>query len=354
MENCQGHDFTEYPTLRCAGLLGGLEAILRTHPECVEAKRTYRAVLKRVFQIYRETLSVVADAEINDHGEEEDGEAEDMKSLLSKGPVQAIPEGSSASGGELVVRSDESAVDGDESALGSEELAVHSEELTTHNGESTHSNKSTTHNEESTTITPADHIAKNKLDCRGHIIGEADPQKTLHLKRLMLTCWLTCKHSALALAQLVTMLPDSAFESSSESSSESSDLVADLEHVTSFLNASDPQDLCLEGSESRLRDSDVVFLVWDLLVSVLTIKHIGGIVFVAEAIASIVRRLSALVAVNGFLSSLPGSFVSVLLDEENINNRNFILRRSTGYSKAICSVALERVSKRSSSRALRC
>ena len=341
MENCQGHDFTEYPTLRCAGLLGGLEAILRTHPECVEAKRTYRAVLKRVFQIYRETLSVVADAEINDHGEEEDGEAEDMKSLLSKGPVQAIPEGSSASGGELVVRSDESAVDGDESALGSEELAVHSEELTTHNGEST-------------TITPADHIAKNKLDCRGHIIGEADPQKTLHLKRLMLTCWLTCKHSALALAQLVTMLPDSAFESSSESSSESSDLVADLEHVTSFLNASDPQDLCLEGSESRLRDSDVVFLVWDLLVSVLTIKHIGGIVFVAEAIASIVRRLSALVAVNGFLSSLPGSFVSVLLDEENINNRNFILRRSTGYSKAICSVALERVSKRSSSRALRC
>ena len=103
MESSQGHDFTEYPTLRCAGLLGGLEAILRTHPECVETKRTYRAVLKRVFQIYRQTLSVVADAEINDHGEEEeDGEVEDMKSLLSKGPVQAIPEGSSASGEELL------------------------------------------------------------------------------------------------------------------------------------------------------------------------------------------------------------------------------------------------------------
>lgn len=203
--------------------------------------------------------------------------------------------------------------------------------------------------DESTAITPADHIAKNKLDCRGHIIGEADPQKTLHLKRLMLTCWLTCKHSALALAQLVTMLPDSAFESGSESSG----LVADLEHVASFLNAADPQNLCLDGSESRLRDSDVVFLVWDLLVSVLTIKHIGGIVFVAEAIALIVRRLSALVAVNGFLSSLPGSFVDVLLDEENINNRNFILRRSTGYSKAICSVAPERFSERSWSRALR-
>lgn len=68
--------------------------------------------------------------------------------------------------------------------------------------------------------------------------------------------------------------------------------LADLEHVTSFLNASDPHELCLEGSESRLRDCDVVFLVWDLLVSVLTIKHIGGIVFVAEAIAQIVRRLT--------------------------------------------------------------
>lgn len=93
MESCQGRDFTEYPPLHCAGLLGGLEAILRTHPECVETKRTYRAVLKRVFQIYRETLSVVADAEINDHGEEEE-EMEDLKELLSKGPVQAIPEGS--------------------------------------------------------------------------------------------------------------------------------------------------------------------------------------------------------------------------------------------------------------------
>ena len=216
---------------------------------------------------------------------------------------------------------------------------------------------------ESTAITPSEHIAKNKLDCRGHIIGVADRQQTLLLKQLMLTCWLTCKHSSLALAQLVTMLPDSAFESGSESGSKSIDandvnnhanLIADLEHVTSFLNASDPHELCLEGSESRLRDCDVVFLVWDLLVSVLTIKHIGGIVFVAEAIAQIVRRLSALVAVNGFLSSLPGSFVDVLLDEENINNRNFILRRSTGYSKAICSVVLAATPKRSSSRAPRC
>ena len=36
---------------------------------------------------------MVADAEINDHGEEEE-EMEDLKELLSKGPVQAIPEGS--------------------------------------------------------------------------------------------------------------------------------------------------------------------------------------------------------------------------------------------------------------------
>lgn len=38
------------------------------------------------------------------------------------------------------------------------------------------------------------------------------------------------------------------------------------------------------------------------------------------------------------ISSLPSFLISILLDENNINNRNFILRRSTGYSTAICSV----------------
>jgi len=36
--------------------------------------------------------------------------------------------------------------------------------------------------------------------------------------------------------------------------------------------------------------------------------------------------------------SLPPFLIHRLLDASNLNNRNFILRRSTGYSKAICSV----------------
>ena len=88
----------------------------------------------------------------------------------------------------------------------------------------------------------------------------------------------------------------------------------------------------------HLSNQDILFIVWDILMSVLTIKHIGGIVFVAESIAKIITRFTKMVGVNDFLASLPGLFVDILLDEENINNRNFILRRSTGFSKAICSV----------------
>ena len=60
----------------------------------------------------------------------------------------------------------------------------------------------------------------------------------------------------------------------------------------------------------------------------------------AEAITQIVQRLTSLITINHFLSSLPGSFTHILLDDRNIHNRNFILRRSTGYSKAICSVSV--------------
>lgn len=44
----------------------------------------------------------------------------------------------------------------------------------------------------------------------------------------------------------------------------------------------------------------------------------------AEAITQIVQRLTSLITINHFLSSLPGSFTHILLDDRNIHNRNFI------------------------------
>lgn len=279
MNRCEGKSFTEYPLLQSQGIVSGLEGILKSHPECVNEIGVFRAILKLVFRLYRTTLTVVADSQINEKEEDESRE------LLSKGPIQAIPE-------------------------------------------------------DLTIITETDHIAKNKLDCRGHIIGFYSPSQTLHLKRLMLSCWLTCKHSSLTISQMVALLPDTGFESNQ---SHNTNCLNDLEDTGSFLSSSDPFQLESRGdsaSPCHLFNNDVVCLLWDLLGSVLTIKHIGGIIFVAEAITRIVHRLTALITVNNFVSSLPGSFTHILLDDRNINNRNFILRRSTGYSKAICSVSV--------------
>lgn len=50
-------------------------------------------------------------------------------------------------------------------------------------------------------------------------------------------------------------------------------------------------------------------------------------------------RLSRVIPSLCFESRLPSYFLSILLDESNINNQNFILRRSTGFSQAFASVS---------------
>ena len=331
----------------------------------------YRTIMKLMYSLYQTTLAIVADSEISDHtegGEDVDGSAEEngngmmeinlppdaedmkeeeeekgMRSLLCKGPVQAFSIHSSSSTSPSTNTSNDNNNDNDNDNNDDE-------------------------NDDETKITEADHIAKNKLDCRGHIIGKTTPEESLHLMRLMLSCWLNCKYAALAIAQLIVLLPDSCFEGSishsqkrekKENDDDDDDddvekeedvYLNDLRSIQSWFantNISDMKNEYYDGDNgdtemmkinAHLSKKDVVYIVWNLLVSVLTIKHIGGIVFVAESIAAIITRFTKMVGVNDFVASLPGVFVNVLLDEENINNRNFILRRSTGFSKAICSV----------------
>lgn len=228
----ESSDFVSYFIPTCQSALRALSLILSSYPSLLDDKKRCKVLLKSSFMIFHETLNVVADSDIFASEESSD---DPLSSLLSKGPIQP--------------------------SLG--------------------------------TNSPSENIpiAKNKLDCRGHIIGEADPQQTERLKRLMLSSWLTCKHSVLLLSSIVTLLGDKSFEKNKEAR------LPALDAVRTYLRND-----VVEANECVLTTDDVIFLVWDLLSSMLTIKHIGGIVFVADAITSILKRVTSLGQWNSVLA----------------------------------------------------
>lgn len=228
----ESSDFTTYFIPTCQSAMRALSLIVSSHPSLLDDMKRCKKLLKSSFLIFHETLNVVADSDI--FAGEENSE-DPLSSLLSKGPIQP--------------------------SLGA--------------------------NSPSENIP----IAKNKLDCRGHIIGEADPQQTERLKRLMLSSWLTCKHSVLLVSSIVTLLDDKSFEKSKETHPRA------LDAVRTYLRNDS-----VDENETVLTTDDVIFLVWDLLGSMLTIKHIGGIVFVADAITSILKRVTSLGPWNSLLA----------------------------------------------------
>ena len=333
--------FTSYPILKCQSTVSGLTQIISTHPIFIQNRSLYRVIMKLMYSLFNTTLTIVADSQINEHGE---GEGDEM-SELNELTTEDLEEVMNTEIDEVASTTKEGEENEDEEEKGMKELLskgpVHAFSIQSQNGDV---------ERDETVITESDHIAKNKLDCRGHIIGETTPEQSRHLMRLMLSCWLNCKYASLAIAEMFVLLPDACFEvASGQEGWTDQCMVKDLRKVKSWFagvysfeeEANDNGSDVNVGTLPHLSNQDILFVVWDILMSVLTIKHIGGIVFVAEAIAKIITRFTKMVGVNDFLASLPGLFVDILLDEENINNRNFILRRSTGFSKAICSVSYE-------------
>ena len=228
------------------------------------ATRVLWSCLFFLYHLYKESLSVVADSSIceeddndddagntvddagntvddavDDAGEmNEEGEAV-LKELLSKGPVQV---------------------------------------------------------EDSGVISAEDHIAKDKLDCRGHLIGAAGGEEARRLKELMLSCWLICKHASEGMATLFEIAPDSLFAASTMVVSET-----DVRGLHSYLEEASLNETVL-ATRASVVDSDVLFLLLDLLTSMLTIKHIGGIVYVAEAITRLLIRLGRVNQKNTFVA----------------------------------------------------
>lgn len=242
----------------CQGVIAALTLLMTHHAAFFcRATRVLWSCLFFLYHLYKESLSVVADSSIceeddndddagntvddavDDAGEmNEEGEAV-LKELLSKGPVQV---------------------------------------------------------EDSGVISAEDHIAKDKLDCRGHLIGAAGGEEARRLKELMLSCWLICKHASEGMATLFEIAPDSLFAASTMVVSE-----ADVRGLHSYLEEASLNETVL-ATRASVVDSDVLFLLLDLLTSMLTIKHIGGIVYVAEAITRLLIRLGRVNQKNTFVA----------------------------------------------------
>ena len=245
----------------CQGVIAALTLLMTHHAAFFcRATRVLWSCLFFLYHLYKESLSVVADSSIykEDEGDDNDDDAGNtvddavddagemneegeavLKELLSKGPVQV---------------------------------------------------------EDSGVISAEDHIAKDKLDCRGHLIGAAGGEEARRLKELMLSCWLICKHASEGMATLFEIAPDSLFAASTTVVSE-----ADMRGLHSYLEEASLNETVL-ATRASVVDSDVLFLLLDLLTSMLTIKHIGGIVYVAEAITRLLIRLGRVNQKNTFVA----------------------------------------------------
>ena len=250
--------FSQRPQPSCQGAIAAFTMLMKNHPSVFcDAPRVYWSILFYLYRLYKASLSIVADSSIcEEKGEdvgssvyEEKGEdagssfyekGEDaMKDLLSKGPIQP---------------------------------------------------------EDSGVVTKEDHIAKDKLDCRGHLIGSADAAEAKRLKELMLSCWLICKHASEGIATLFEITPDACFGSNSSVATEQI-----VTRLHSYLSDA-VLDERLLIKRACVDDHDVLFLLMDLLTSMLTIKHIGGIVYVADAITRLLIRVSKVNQKNTFVA----------------------------------------------------
>ena len=249
----------------CQGVIAALTLLITHHAEFFyRATRVLWSCLFFLYHLYKESLSVVADSSICEEDEGDDT-VDDAGNTIDNTVDDAVDDA-----GEM-----------------NEEGEVVLKELLS---------KGPVQVEDSGVISAEDHIAKDKLDCRGHLIGAAGGEEARRLKELMLSCWLICKHASEGMATLFEIAPDSLFAASTTVVSE-----ADVRGLHSYLEEASLNETMLATRVSVV-DSDVLFLLLDLLTSMLTIKHIGGIVYVAEAITRLLIRLGRVNQKNTFVA----------------------------------------------------
>ena len=257
----------------CQGVIAALTLLMTHHAAFFcRVTRVLWSCLFFLYHLYKESLSVVADSSIC----EEDDNDDDAGNTVD----DAVDDADNT-----IDNTVDDAVD-DAGEMNEEGEAVLKELLS----------KGPVQVEDSGVISAEDHIAKDKLDCRGHLIGAAGGEEARRLKELMLSCWLICKHASEGMATLFEIAPDSLFAASTMVVSE-----ADMRGLHSYLEEASLNETVL-ATRASVVDSDVLFLLLDLLTSMLTIKHIGGIVYVAEAITRLLIRLGRVNQKNTFVA----------------------------------------------------
>ena len=253
----------------CQGVIAALTLLMTHHAAFFcRATRVLWSCLFFLYHLYKESLSVVADSSICEEDEGDDND-DDAGNTIDNTVDDAA----------------DNTVD-DAGEMNEEGEAVLKELLS----------KGPVQVEDSGVISAEDHIAKDKLDCRGHLIGAAGGEEARRLKELMLSCWLICKHASEGMATLFEIAPDSLFAASTMVVSET-----DVRGLHSYLEEASLNETVL-ATRASVADSDVLFLLLDLLTSMLTIKHIGGIVYVAEAITRLLIRLGRVNQKNTFVA----------------------------------------------------
>lgn len=253
----------------CQGVIAALTLLMTHHAAFFcRATRVLWSCLFFLYHLYKESLSVVADSSICEEDEGDDT-VDDAGNTIDDAVDDAADN-----------------TDDDAGEMNEEGDAVLKELLS----------KGPVQVEDSGVISAEDHIAKDKLDCRGHLIGAAGGEEARRLKELMLSCWLICKYASEGMATLFEIAPDSLFAASTTVVSE-----ADVRGLHSYLEEASLSETVLAMRVSVV-DSDVLFLLLDLLTSMLTIKHIGGIVYVAEAITRLLIRLGRVNQKNTFVA----------------------------------------------------
>lgn len=264
----------------CQGVIAALTLLLTHHAAFFcRATRVLWSCLFFLYHLYKESLSVVADSSIcedDDNVDDAGNTIDDICDDVGDDTVDDAGNTINDAGNTL----------NDAGEMNEEGEAVLKELLS----------KGPVQVEDSGVISAEDHIAKDKLDCRGHLIGAAGGEEARRLKELMLSCWLICKHASEGMATLFEIAPDSLFAASTAVVSE-----ADVHALHSYLEEASLNEAVL-ATRASVVDSDVLFLLLDLLTSMLTIKHIGGIVYVAEAITRLLIRLGRVNQKNTFVA----------------------------------------------------
>lgn len=152
-----------------------------------------------------------------------------------------------------------------------------------------------------------DQNRKLLIDCRGHIITDNDNDMIIQTPSIITASWLSCRECSMLIAYFI------------QSYNYSTNIISN--------------DLIIKCSNI-------------LISSLLTVKHLGAILYISESLELVVKSLlqsnnneiSKYVYIYYIIFRLPSYWLMELLNNNKLHKIRFILRRSVGYVKSLISI----------------